>query len=258
MREREFRLGRLTRRECRQAIEAGNFKAAIIPMGSTEQHLEHLAMSQDIDGSTFIAERVAEQLYPNVAVAVPVSIGISEHHMYFAATISAKPSNWLGVMFDAVESLMRHGIKKVLLLNGHGGNIGPVNNTIDQWQLYLTQMLGNPLSPEESSKITNHPQYKAALLEMDNPGVDLRFHNYWDLVSKEYAAEVLETDRFPGHAQEFETSFAMYAFPENVRPEAISYNDDQAAAQATAEKGRLLTEKAIEGITTVLEEMLAR
>lgn len=227
-------------------------------MDSTEQHLEHLAMSQDIDGCTFIAERVAEHLYHNVAVAVPVSIGISEHHMYFAATLSAKPSNWLGVMFDAVESLTRHGIKKVLLLNGHGGNIGPVNSTIDQWQLYLTQMLGNPLSPEESDKITNHPQDNTALLEMDNPGVDLRFHNYWDLVSKEYAAEVLETDRFPGHAQEFETSFAMYAFPENVRPDAISYNDDQAAAQATAEKGRLITQKAIEGVTTVLKEMPTR
>ena len=153
---------------------------------------------------------------------------------------------------------MRHGIKKVLLLNGHGGNIAPVQNTIEQWQLYLTQMLGNPLPPEESSRITNHPQYKAAMLEMENPGVDLRFHSYWDLVSKAYAEEVLETGRFPGHAQEFETSFAMYAFPENVRPEAIASNEDQAAALATAEKGRLLSDKAIEGVTTVVEEMLAK
>ena len=258
MRNQEIRLEQLTRRECREAIAAGHFKAAIIPTGSTEQHLEHLALSQDIAGSTYIAERVAENLYPNVVVAVPMSIGISEHHMHFAATLSAKPGSWLAVMFDAVESLMRHGIKKVLLLNGHGGNVAPVKNIIEQWQLFLAQTQGSPLSTDAASQITNHQQYKEALLEMDNPGMDLRFHSYWDLVSKGYAEEVLETGRYPGHAQEFETSFALYAFPENVRLEAIPYNEDQAAAKATAEKGRMLTDKAIEEVSKVVEEMLAK
>ena len=132
MREREIRLERLTRRECREAIEMGHFKAAILPMGSIEQHLEHLAIYQDIAGSTYIAEHAVDALYLNVAVAVPMSIGISEHHMFSPGTLSAKPISWLGVMFDAVESLMRHGIKKVLLLNDHRGDVPPVRNTIEQ------------------------------------------------------------------------------------------------------------------------------
>ena len=253
----EIRLEHLTRREFRQAREAGHYKVGIIATGSTEQHLEHLAMAQDIASSTYVAERVAERLYPKVVVAVPMAIGISEHHMLFAGTLSAKPGNWLAVLCDAVESLMRHGIKKVLLINGHGGNVAPVQSAMQQWQLYFTATQGNPLSSADVSNIKTNVQYTSALLDRGSPGVDLRFHSYWDLIPKEFAQEVLETGRYPGHANEFETSFTMYAIPENVRTEAIPYNDDPGVSAATAEKGRLLVEKAIDGVAKLVEEMLS-
>ena len=96
-----------------------------------------------------------------------------------------------------------------------------------------------------------------ALLERPDSGVDLRYHSYWDLVPKEFAHEVLDLEQYPGHAQEFETAFALHAFPESVRLEAIAANEDQSAASATAEKGRLLAEKAVEGVAALVEEMLA-
>ena len=123
---RKVRIEAYTRREFREALRAGSFRAAIIATGSIEQHLEHLALEQDIASSTHVAERAAEALYPSVAVVVPLSIGIAEHHMYFPGTMSAKPGSWLAVLFDAVESLVRHGITRVLILNGHGGNVKPV------------------------------------------------------------------------------------------------------------------------------------
>ena len=67
----EFRVENFTRREFRQAREAEKFGTAIIATGSIEQHLEHLAMVQDIASSTRIAELVAERLYPEVVLAVP-------------------------------------------------------------------------------------------------------------------------------------------------------------------------------------------
>ena len=90
---REVRLEKLTRREFRQALEVGSFKAAIIATGSIEQHLEHLAFPQDIASSTYVAEKAAALLYPDVVVAVPISIGIAEHHMHFPGTMSVKPGS---------------------------------------------------------------------------------------------------------------------------------------------------------------------
>ena len=257
MTNREVRLERLTRREVRQALEQGHFSAAIIPTGSIEQHLEHMAMGQDIASSTYVAERAAERLYPNVLVAVPVSIGLSEHHMLFPGTLSARTGSWLAVVFDAVESLMRHGVKKVLLLNGHGGNRLALDAALLQWRLQLVRTYGTPLTDTETEGLSAYTDYVDALLKRPNTGVDLRYHSYWDLVPKEFAHKVLDLEQYPGHAQEFETAFALYAFPESVRSEAIPANEDPSAASATAEKGRLLAEKAVEGVAALVEEMLA-
>ena len=258
MRHKEIRLENLTRREFREALDSGHFSLAIVATGSIEQHLEHLTFPQDIANSTYIAEQVAGELYPDAVVAVPMSIGISEHHMLFAGTMTAKPGSWLAVLFDAVESLVRHGIKKVLILNGHGGNVEPVKSVIQQWQLHLTKSYGSPLSSADLDGITSHDRYVETLLERSDAGVDLRFLNYWDAIPESWVEDVLDTGTFPGHAQEFETSLAMYADPERVRPDAIAHNQDRGPAAATAEKGRILMEKAIEGVTEVVQGMLSR
>jgi creatinine amidohydrolase len=252
---REVRLEKLTRREFRQAREVGSFKAAIIATGSIEQHLEHLAFPQDIASSTYVAEKAAELLYPDVVVVVPISIGIAEHHMYFPGTMSAKPGSWLAVVFDAVESLVRHGIRNVLILNGHGGNVAPVESVIQQWRLHLTSTFGHPLSTDAADALHTHSDYTDALLDRDDPGLDLRFNSYWDLISSELAKEVLDSGEYPGHAGEFETSFALHALPDNVRWDQAEASDLDAAL-ATVEKGRALSNAAIKGTTDLLREML--
>ena len=84
-------MGDLTRREFREALAEGKFQTAIIPTGSIEQHLEHLAMEHDIRMATHVAEQAARQLYPQVIVTLPIRAGISEHHMRHQGTVSAKP-----------------------------------------------------------------------------------------------------------------------------------------------------------------------
>ena len=256
MPEREMRLERLTRLEFREAREAGHFKAAIIATGSIEQHLEHLAMSQDIACSTYVAEHVADRLYPNVVVTVPMSIGISEHHMGFPGTLTAKPGGWLAVLFDAVESLVRHGVRKVLVVNGHGGNVKSLESAMQQWKLYFLGTYGATPSTVDELGTSTQMEYRARLLQGDDSEVDLRFCSYWDVIPKKFARGVMQSRHFPGHATEFETAVAMYATPESVRPDAIPLNEDPRPASATAEKGRLLIEKAVEGVTAVVEEML--
>ena len=229
----EVNVERLTRKEVREALEAGWFKAAIIASGSIEQHLEHLALGNDIMSSTYVAERAAEQLYPNVLVAAPVRIGIAEHHMFAPGTLTAKPGSWLAIMFDAVESLVRHGIKNVLILNGHVKNAGVTRAALPQWVQFL---------------------------EREHGKVDIRFHSYWELIPADFVAEVQSEPGYPGHATEFETSVTMHIYPENVRPDDIPASEKErpGPAAGSAAKGEKLVNRAVEGVAALLEEMLGR
>ena len=73
----------------------------------------------------------------------------------------------------------------------------------------------------------------------------------------EEATPYLETNRFPGHAQEFETAFAMAAFPENVRHDAMQNQEDKEPLHASVENGQALIEIAINNVAKFLEDMMA-
>lgn len=229
MTDRDVILAKQTRREFREAIAEGKFRTAIVPVGSHEQHLEHLAMEHDTASVNYVAVGAAKLRYPHVTVTMPMSIGISEHHMSHKGTVSAKPGAWLSILFDTVESLVRHGITRVLILNGHGGNTAPVNAIIQQWRLYF---------------------------KMTAPDVDLHFVSYWDLIPKDFADQHLNTKRMPGHAQEFETAFALALFPENVRHEAMQDQPDKQPLEATAEAGWALANEAVRRVAEYLEGMI--
>ena len=225
----EVMLQNHTRREFREAVQEGKFKTAIIPTGSIEQHLEHLPMEHDIASSTWVARQVAQRLYPQVIVAVPMAVGISEHHMVHIGSLTAKPGSWLAVLFDVVESFVRHGIKNILVLNGHGGNVRAVNAIIQQWRLFF---------------------------DNTTPGTNLHFHPYWNLIPQALIDELMTTKIAPGHAQEFETALAMAMFPENIRQEAMQEQEDKTPLEATEEKGRIMADVAVERVAEYVEAML--
>jgi creatinine amidohydrolase len=226
--DREVMLGRMTRREFREALADGSFRTAIVATGSIEQHLEHLAMDYDISAASWVAEQAALRLYPQVVVAVPVSFGISEHHMQHPGSLTAKPGTWLSAVFDGVESLVRHGVRNVLVLNGHGGNEAPVLGILRQWQLYF---------------------------QSRDPGVNVQFHSYWNLSRTD--AEKVSLTGVPGHATEYETSMALALFPDKVRHDAMQDQEDRLPLEATAEKGEQLAEFAVARTVEYLEGMIA-
>jgi creatinine amidohydrolase len=229
MAKQEVMLGKLTRREFRQALASGNFSTAIVVTASSEQHSEHLAMEHDLASAIYIAREAAQRLYPQVIVVAPMAVGISEHHMIHKGTISARPGEWLAVVYDVVESLARHGVKNVLVFNGHGGNTLPVMGVMDQWRYSLKSI---------------------------TPGANLQFCSYWDLIPREFLLEHMETDIIPGHAKEFETAIGLALFPENVRREVMQDMADKDPLLATAEKGRLFVEEAVQRTVDYLKGMI--
>ena len=240
----EVRLWKMTRRQVRESLAAGQIKAAILPTGSTEQHNEHLAMEHDTASAYHVAWQAALQLYPKVVLATPMAVGISEHWMEFPGTLSLKPETFFAQAFDICESLKRHGIEKVLIINGHAGN-GPLGQQMADFRQRL--------------------------------GIDVRFHSYWEAYSKEFVDQVMESKDCPAHAAEFETSFAQALFPENVHWEGVDYHKAgikitknlnyaprdpvyyQAAEDyATAKKGRIMADVAIDWVVKQAQDMLSK
>lgn len=220
----EILLHKHTRREFRERMQSGELKACIIPVAATEQHLEHLAMEHDWRSVMLIATEVAKKLSPHVIVAPSMNIGISEHHMRHPGTLSALPGSWLSVLFDTIRSMHQAGFNHILVLNGHGGNIAPCLGMWGQFQQRLE--------------------------------INLHFESYWNLLPEEVATANLKTKRFPGHAQEFETAFALAAFPENVRQDAMRDQEDQEPLEATSEAGQIMIDEIINRVSQYVVGMI--
>jgi creatinine amidohydrolase/Fe(II)-dependent formamide hydrolase-like protein len=100
--------------------ENSRVDSVIIALGSTEQHGPHLPLSTD----TIIAEEIAGKISEKTKIPLGTSMpyGVSPEHMGFPGTLSLKPETLREVMLDLIESYRHHGVKKIIIINGHGGN----------------------------------------------------------------------------------------------------------------------------------------
>ena len=93
---------------------------AIIPVGSIEQHGPHLPISTDSDIVTEIASRLSKKI--NGVLLPTINYGISNEHFPFF-NLSIKKSTLSRILEDICESLIKNGISRILIINGHYGNL---------------------------------------------------------------------------------------------------------------------------------------
>lgn len=220
-RERVF-IGDLTRKEFRERIANGSIQAAIVPTAATEQHLEHLEMIHDTASVTYMAEHAAQELYPQVVVATPIGIGVSEHWMEHKGTLTVRPEIFTEYVYDVCDALKRGGINNILILNGHGGNVVPLMNRIEAFKKKLC--------------------------------ANVRFNSYWDTYPPDVVYKYMERGCLPGHADEYETSMAMALFPHRVHADAMEM--ESSSKYGTKEKGEALAPVAITGVADLLRKMI--
>jgi creatinine amidohydrolase len=158
----------------------------ILPIGSIEQHGPHLPVEVDSQLGEQVALRTARRLdaHGTPTLVLPMLwTGVSEHHMSFGGTITLDLPTFCAVVEGIVKSLVRHGFRRVVLLNGHGGNENALRCLADE----LT------------------PKYRIPIVEF----------TYWYAAAEPIAA-ILETQKGLQHACEAETAMMMAVRPELV------------------------------------------
>lgn len=161
-------------------------------------------MAHDNLHATYMAEQIAKAMLPNVVVATPINIGVSEHHMEVGpGTLTVRAEIFCEYVFDVCDSLVRAGITNILILNGHGGNVKPMMYRLEEYRERLSNIynhgkmagagvnyLGPPDHQTNSTAGSGGPAMpKPGRSDSGNQPVNLRFQSYWDVRAR--AATVL-------------------------------------------------------------------
>lgn len=158
---------------------------AVVPVGSTEQH-GYLRLTVD----AILAERVACEAAEPLGVPVfPVlSYGITPYFLAYPGTVSLRLETYQRIIADILDSLAATGFKRVLFVNGHGGNT-PGGSILQEWM-------------------------------NDHPGIAVKWHNWWNAPNT--AAAVAAIDAVASHASWMEnfawTRLAEVKLPETQKP----------------------------------------
>ena len=102
----------------------------LVPTGSVEQHSPYGLIGTDFITAEAVARKVAEAM--RILVAPTVNYGVSPHHMAFRGTVSLTPDTMILMISDIIESLVSHGFRRIVFINGHGGNISSIKIAMER------------------------------------------------------------------------------------------------------------------------------
>lgn len=108
-----------------KAVRKTRYDLAVLPWGAIEPHNYHLPFGTDCFESDYVAAesaRLAWEAGAQVAVLPTIPFGVNTGQLDIPLTINMNPSTQAAVLKDVVASLLGHGIRKLVILNSHGGN----------------------------------------------------------------------------------------------------------------------------------------
>jgi creatinine amidohydrolase len=166
----------------------------MVPIAAVEQHGPHLPLFTDTILCEAIVTRVETSRRSDTLLLPSQWLGASGHHLGMPGSLSAEWITHINLIIEPIRCLLRHGFRRVLVVNGHGGNI-------DGFHLALRQ------------------------LALEFPDRLLSGISYWDGAAAEIAAALKGSRKTVGHACEFETALMMHLCPELVKYDLISDDD---------------------------------
>ena len=228
----------------------------VVPVAAVEQHGRHLPLATDSMLLEEVLRRAEPRIQDRVLIAPLLWLGNSHHHMEYAGTLSAGPRVYIDLVADLLENLLAHGFRRILLVNGHGGNVTPGRQAV----------------------------FETRQRHRDRSDMLLLFASYWDFARPQDGRPDLVQAEV-GHACEWETSMMLTIRPDLVKPYAalpdmgVGYSFEPAyrgwitqerrpaggdalghlgaPRHATAEKGEHLLASFAAGAAAFLERVIA-
>jgi creatinine amidohydrolase len=163
----------------------------IVPIGATEQHGPTGLIGTDAICAEILAWKAGE--LADAMVGPTLTVGMSEHHMRFPGSITLRPTTLIAVVRDVILSLARHGFRRFLFVNGHGGNTPSINAAF--FEAYA----------------------EAPRLLDDGDDVRCLCGEWWETPSAEELSDELFGAKDGDHASASEVSIASAAYPDNLK-----------------------------------------
>jgi creatinine amidohydrolase len=224
----------------------------VIPIAALEQHGRHMPVFTDSMLLGEVVRRTAERMQGRILLAPLMWLGNSEHHLDFPGTMSANPRLYLDLLRDMAENFLFHGFRRIVLVNGHGGNIVPAQQAMFE--------------------LRQKYRSRGDLL--------LLSATYWTLGGKPQEVDRSFVQNRMGHACEWETSMMLRLAPHLVgdlaKVQAVDWGNSFEPASrgwitkdrtepghigdprgATAEKGEILFRTFAADVVALLERVVA-
>lgn len=171
-------------------------RGIIMPIGSTEQHGPNGLIGTDAICAEVIARGVGAAV--GAMVAPTISVGMAQHHLAFAGSVTLRPSTLIQVIRDSVVSLARHGFRHFYFVNGHGGNVATLKAAFSEIYAEVS------MSPGSNA-----------------PNVRCRLKNWWTSPAVNKVSKELFGDKEGEHATPSEVAVTQYACPEAIKRVAM-------------------------------------
>lgn len=233
---------------------------AVLPVAATEQHGPHLPVSVD----AALLQGVVDAALPLLADELPVlflppqNIGLSPEHLRYPGTLTLEPTTLIALWTEIGESVARAGIKKLLLFNGHGGQVSVMDIVARQLRsrcgllVYSASWFSLPM---------------AAAVSEQFPAEEHRFGIHAGDMETSMMLHLAPGQVQMAHARDFHSTSQdrseRYAVLGNGKSAKLGwqmqdYNPAGAAgnaAAATAEKGQALVQGAAQQLVLLLSEL---
>ena len=235
----------LTRETWTDADGAGTH-LAVLPVGSTEQHGPHAPLGTDVLTAEAVAEAGADRYPDPVVVAPAIPVGIAEEHRRFSGTLWTSESTFREYVRDVIGSLASHGWNRIVVVNGHGGNVAALQEVtariVRHDDAYAVPFTWFDEVGEHASDMGHAGPLETSMLRHTDP-------------------ETIHEDRFAAAAADGADGWGEWQGRVNLAVDSHEFTDNGAVGdpgESSAELGAELLERSADALCDLLDEIRDR
>ncbi|MEX0761870.1 MAG: creatininase family protein [Dehalococcoidia bacterium] len=258
----KYRYEDLTWPEVNEAVEAG--KIPILPVGTMEQHGPHLPIKMDRWTATAVADEAARQRPDRLLTMPPVAYGYTTHVMDFPGSVTIHHETFIRYVVDILKSMAYHGFGKILVINGHGSNMPPLDlacrraNIETEAEVALTSWWNLTTADPEFSKKWRESHFPGGCAHACEAETSFGLHLDADIIQMDKA----KNEEIDFHSQESKYRWVdlWAAGPVSLTSHTSEYTQSGTCGEpelATPEKGKLLFDESVKNLVGFADEWAA-